>query len=221
MNDRSCPQQPTLAAIAAKLDRGLIVLDADGQVVWLDDATRRMVNGGLPSLKDAIATQGTTQVRCVLSTAEIVLNGAPLSVCVLKEAPNHPAMDATEIAAAIETVMADSSWFTRTIVEKFRALRQVSRPPTGARDLDMLTDRERDILALICEGRSDLDMSRTLGLSQNTVRNHVASLYRKIGVNRRSAAVIWARERAITSQDVLAPRQNRSRKTARENDHAR
>jgi hypothetical protein len=38
------------------------------------------------------------------------------------------------------------------------------------------------------------------------VRNHVASLYRKIGVNRRSAAIIWARERAITSPDALALR---------------
>jgi hypothetical protein len=46
-------------------------------------------------------------------------------------------------------------------------------------------------------------MSVLLKLSQNTVRNHIASLYRKIGVNRRSAAIIWARERAITPQDVL------------------
>jgi hypothetical protein len=44
-------------------------------------------------------------------------------------------------------------------------------------------------------------MSKMLKLSQNTVRNHVASLYRKIGVNRRSAAIIWARERAITSYE--------------------
>jgi hypothetical protein len=36
------------------------------------------------------------------------------------------------------------------------------------------------------------------------VRNHVASLYRKIGVNRRSAAIIWARERALTSYEFAA-----------------
>ena len=35
------------------------------------------------------------------------------------------------------------------------------------------------------------------GHSANTVRNHVSRLYAKIGVNRRSAAVIWARERGI------------------------
>ena len=36
-----------------------------------------------------------------------------------------------------------------------------------------------------------------LGLSRNTVRNHVARLYAKIGVNRRSGAVVWGRERGM------------------------
>jgi DNA-binding CsgD family transcriptional regulator len=49
-------------------------------------------------------------------------------------------------------------------------------------------------------------MSETLGLSQNTIRNHVSALYRKIGVNRRSAAVIWARERGIIGKDALSRR---------------
>jgi DNA-binding NarL/FixJ family response regulator len=49
-------------------------------------------------------------------------------------------------------------------------------------------------------------MGVILNLSQNTVRNHIASLYRKIGVNRRGAAIIWARERAITAQDALGTR---------------
>ncbi|MGH8154887.1 MAG: hypothetical protein ACREP0_06585 [Rhodanobacteraceae bacterium] len=34
---------------------------------------------------------------------------------------------------------------------------------------------------------------------RNTVRNHVASLYAKIGVNRRSAAVVWGRERGLAA----------------------
>jgi DNA-binding NarL/FixJ family response regulator len=222
MNDRSNPQQPTLASIVAALGHGLVVTDADGQVVWIDEATRRAVNGGLQALKDAASTQPATGLHCVLTTADIVKDGTPVPVCVVREIPNRePTDDAVEIAAAIETVMADSSWFTRTVVEKFRALRQVPRPAPAARDLDMLTDRERDILALICEGRSDLDMSRILGLSQNTVRNHAASLYRKIGVNRRSAAIIWARERAITPHDVLAQRPHRARRPPRGNDQPR
>jgi DNA-binding CsgD family transcriptional regulator len=41
-------------------------------------------------------------------------------------------------------------------------------------------------------------MSAVLKLSPNTIRNHIASLYEKIGVRRRAAAVIWGRERGVT-----------------------
>jgi hypothetical protein len=40
------------------------------------------------------------------------------------------------------------------------------------------------------------------------VRNHIASLYRKIGVNRRSGAILWVRERGITG-DALRSRRRR------------
>jgi DNA-binding CsgD family transcriptional regulator len=92
--------------------------------------------------------------------------------------------------------MADTS---RAILDKLKALRQTAPLRAPSSDLNLLTDREREVLGLICEGRSDAEMSRILHLSPNTVRNHIASLFRKIGVNRRSAAIIWARERAITS----------------------
>jgi hypothetical protein len=49
-------------------------------------------------------------------------------------------------------------------------------------------------------------MSDLLRLSPNTVRNHIASLYRKIGVNRRSAAILWAQEHGIICDELPAPR---------------
>jgi DNA-binding CsgD family transcriptional regulator len=39
-----------------------------------------------------------------------------------------------------------------------------------------------------------------LGLSLNTARNHVAALYRKIGVHSRTAAVVWAQERGLAAE---------------------
>jgi DNA-binding CsgD family transcriptional regulator len=44
---------------------------------------------------------------------------------------------------------------------------------------------------------NDEQMSERLKLSRNTIRNHVSSLYRKIGVNRRGAAILWAKKRGI------------------------
>jgi DNA-binding NarL/FixJ family response regulator len=60
-----------------------------------------------------------------------------------------------------------------------------------------LTPREREVLELICEGLDDKGIAQRLALSGNTVRNHVAGIYAKIGVNRRTAAVAWARQRGL------------------------
>jgi DNA-binding NarL/FixJ family response regulator len=83
------------------------------------------------------------------------------------------------------------------VMEKLAQLRQLSGPASSSARLDELTSREREIVALICRGASDAEISSQLKLSPHTVRNHVASLYRKLGVNRRSAVIIWARERGV------------------------
>lgn len=51
------------------------------------------------------------------------------------------------------------------------------------------------MLSRLCEGGDDTVIAREMGVSRNTLRNHVARVYAKIGVNRRAQAVLWARER--------------------------
>jgi DNA-binding CsgD family transcriptional regulator len=200
LSDRLRDSEP-LEQVASALSGGAIVVSADGQIVWMDESIRRRVNGGM---RDLIASidKDRMAVECSISTVEVTIDGEPSPICVIREldGQKEPSRD---LIAAIEAVMSDTSWFTRTIIEKLKAFRQVARKTSSSSDLDLLTEREREVLGLICEGQTDAEMSRALGLSQNTVRNHIASLYRKIGVNRRSAAIIWARERAITSQDAL------------------
>ena len=60
------------------------------------------------------------------------------------------------------------------------------------------------MLALICRGLDDKSIARALGVSGNTVRNHVARIYAKIGVNRRTAAAAWARARGFDGERLLA-----------------
>ncbi len=204
------PESEQLEKIASALDDGLVVVDANGEIVWVDDSTRRVINGGLQDLVFPLTRDGRLVLDGFLSVVEVTINGRRQNLCVLQQTADRRETS-SDFIAAIEAALSDNGWFTRTIIEKVKAWRQSRQPTTRASDLDMLTDREREILALICEGRSDAEMSRVLQLSQNTVRNHVASLYRKIGVNRRSAAIIWARERAITSYEFAAssPRSRR------------
>jgi DNA-binding NarL/FixJ family response regulator len=126
-------------------------------------------------------------------------------LCVLQDVSKNRRPN-NGMIAAFEAVIADTSAIGRSLMEKFAALRRGSVVNGGTSELDQLSVREREVLGLICQGQDDREMTRTLGLSRNTVRNHIAALYRKIGVNRRSAAIIWARERGITSDEALKPR---------------
>jgi DNA-binding CsgD family transcriptional regulator len=191
--------------IASALSNGVIFVDCDGRIVWIDQSTRDRLNGGLKDLALPIQRTDGRVIDCFVSAVPVTINGEQSNVCVIQQAPES----GHDLISAIESVVADTSSFTRAIIEKLRGLRQAAQPPALSSDLDVLTDREREVLGLICEGLSDIDMSKKLNLSHNTVRNHVASLYRKIGVNRRSAAIIWARERAITSDFASAKRRKR------------
>jgi DNA-binding CsgD family transcriptional regulator len=195
-----------LKPIASALGAGAILVDATGQILWIDDNLRRRLNGGLQKLELPIRRSERPVLDCFITTAEVMIDNEPRPVCVIQQTSDQK--EPWQFVAAIEAIMADSSWLTRMIVEKFSALRHGTRSPPRSSDVDILTGREREVLWLICEGRSDSEMSEMLHLSQNTVRNHIASLYRKIGVNRRSAAIIWARERAVTSDDALRPRRS-------------
>jgi DNA-binding NarL/FixJ family response regulator len=60
-----------------------------------------------------------------------------------------------------------------------------------------LTDREREILVLIAQGRSNSDIARLLGITSKTVRNHVANVFAKLRVADRGQAIVRAREAGL------------------------
>jgi DNA-binding CsgD family transcriptional regulator len=61
-----------------------------------------------------------------------------------------------------------------------------------------LSPREREVLALLAEGMSNKEMARTLSVSENTVKTHLANLYAKLGAGRRTEALkIAQRHRLI------------------------
>jgi DNA-binding CsgD family transcriptional regulator len=203
------PAHIPLESIAAALAAGVILLDSDRRIVWMDKRTRSRLNGGAEEFASTLRKFDTPRAfSCSASVAEVMINGQTMTVCLIKETEDQPEKG-YDFAGAVEAALADTSWFTRTIIEKLNAFGHAKRGPQRTSDLEVLTGREREVLGLICEGRSDAEMGAVLNLSQNTVRNHIASLYRKIGVNRRSAAIIWARERAITPQDTRALRRRK------------
>jgi DNA-binding NarL/FixJ family response regulator len=58
-----------------------------------------------------------------------------------------------------------------------------------AEDTDVLTEREIEVLNYIAAGKLDKEIARELGRSTNTVKHHVANIYRKLGASNRAEAV--------------------------------
>ena len=60
-----------------------------------------------------------------------------------------------------------------------------------------LTSRERDVLTLIAQGRSNPEIARQLFLSPKTIRNHISNIFAKLRVTDRSQAIVLAREHGL------------------------
>lgn len=58
-----------------------------------------------------------------------------------------------------------------------------------------LSDREMEVLTLVVEGKSNKEIASLLGISHQTVKNHITSILRKFGVEDRTQAVVYALKR--------------------------
>ena len=58
-----------------------------------------------------------------------------------------------------------------------------------------LSDREMEVLELVVEGKSNKEIAAQLGISHQTVKNHITSILRKFGVEDRTQAVVYALKR--------------------------
>jgi DNA-binding NarL/FixJ family response regulator len=63
-----------------------------------------------------------------------------------------------------------------------------------------LTDREREVLDLVAQGRANTAIANKLGLSQKTVRNHVSNILTKLQVADRAQAIVQARDAGLGHQ---------------------
>ena len=139
---------------------------------------------------------------CLVSADAVTIQGKSCMLVVAQDATEHRRTE-TEVVAAIEAVMHDTSWFTGVVLGRLAELRRPA-PADGkpTAELADLPARAHGVLALICRGLGNSEIAVALGISRNTVRNHVTALYRRTGVNSRAALVVWARERGFTGHPL-------------------
>ena len=81
-----------------------------------------------------------------------------------------------------------------------RVLAYFTAAPAAPAIFPQLTDREREALELVAQGRSNADIAGRLQLSQKTVRNHVSNILTKLQVADRAQAIVQARDAGLGHQ---------------------
>ena len=120
-----------------------------------------------------------------------------------------------ELLTAVQSVMQDTSWLGQKIVEKLANLNRAKGGTGKPPELASLSERAREVLGLVAQGMPDEQIAARLGISRNTLRNHIAAIYAKLDVHKRSAVVVWARERGlgVPAQPARKPTKSGRRKT--------
>ncbi|REE95600.1 response regulator [Thermomonospora umbrina] len=103
---------------------------------------------------------------------------------------------AEEIARAVRAVAAGEAIYGPEIARRVLTY-FADMPDPKQTAFPELTDREREVLQLIAQGRSNQDIAQTLFLSPKTVRNHVSNIFMKLHVADRAQAIVLAREAGL------------------------
>ena len=93
---------------------------------------------------------------------------------------------ADDLLACLEAVSKGSRWLPPDLIDPAFE-RETSRQEEAERYDGVLTDREREIAALVARGLANKEISRKINISEGTVKIHLHNIYQKIGVANRTA----------------------------------
>jgi DNA-binding NarL/FixJ family response regulator len=176
--------------IAARLRPDVVVMDV-----------RMPVMNGIEATRQITAGQGAGVPRVLILTTfdldEYVFEAlrAGASGFALKSRPLEELLSAIRTVAAGEALLAPS--VTRRLIAHFA--HRAPAPPRTPPGLAELTDREREVLALVARGLTNAELAGTLRVSLPTAKTHVSRILTKLGARDRTQLVILAYESGIVT----------------------
>jgi DNA-binding NarL/FixJ family response regulator len=113
----------------------------------------------------------------------------------LKDAPPEQLIEAIKVIAAGDALLAPS--VTQALID------EIARRPVGQPDafpgIELLTDRESEVIKLMAKGLSNAEIAETLFLGEATVKTHVGRILAKLGARDRVQAVVAAYESGLVT----------------------
>jgi len=153
---------------------------------------------GLAATRRIAADDRLAGLRVVILTTfgldeyvfEAIRSGA--SGFLVKDTEPAELLQAVRVVAGGDALLSPS--VTRRLIEEFAAR---AKEPQSTADLAPLTDREREVMALVAEGLSNEQIATHLHLSPATVKTHVSRAMVKLGARDRAQLVVMAYESGL------------------------
>ena len=170
--------------LAAELRPDVVLMDVRMPVMDGVEATKQIVEAGSSRVLVMTTFDLDEYVYAALQ------NGA--SGFLLKDTPPDHLVSALRSVASGDAVVSPS--VTRRLLDRFVGGAGL---PRDEAELDVLTEREREVLVLIAKGLSNVEIAEKLFLSEATVKTHVGRILAKLGLRDRVQAVVLAYETGL------------------------
>jgi DNA-binding NarL/FixJ family response regulator len=108
---------------------------------------------------------------------------------------------AEDLHRAVRVVAGGGAWLDPAVTGRVLTIYRSAAPPRPGPDagLHSLTAREREVLALIGQGRTNAEIATELFVSEGTVKTHINHVFTKLGLRDRAAAVVYAFDHDLVS----------------------
>lgn len=102
--------------------------------------------------------------------------------------------DADRLVEGVRLVAAGDGFIAPSVTRRLIGAFAATRPPADAGRLDLLTPREREVLACLGAGLSNQEIAARLDMAEATTKTHVSRILGKLGLRSRVQAAIYAQE---------------------------
>ena len=170
---------------ARRLKPHIVLMDVQMPELNGIEATRKLLDG-------AVGEGPRVLVLTTFEMDEYVFEAlrAGASGFLLKRTPADDLISGIKVVAGGEALLSPS--ITRRLIREFVKRPSAKSDGTVARRLDLLTERELEVLTLVANGLSNGEIADRIFISEGTVKTHIRRLFSKLDVRDRTQAVIFA-----------------------------